>query len=334
MAHDRPKFGSLFAGIGGIDKGFEDASWETAYRVEIDESCRKVLARHWPDVPRWGDIRDVKGSELPRVDCVAAGVPCQDVSVAGKGAGLNGERTGLFYEFVRILGETRSRWFLFESVPGLLSSNERRDFWLVIHALCEVGYGLAWRVLDSRYFGVPQRRRRVYIVGHLGGPCPPEVLFERKGGNGTPETSKESGQSLAQTLSSRAGADRLSGEDNYVASTLQAEQLTKYSSQWPAGQFVTVLPMQGGIEPNRAGMEGKRRDGGPAEKIPIIPCSPPDADGMRTAPGFPGQLDACAFDWPPDAPRYRALGNAVTVNVARWIGARMLKAWAKERADG
>ena len=282
-----PTLGSLFSGIGGIDKGFQDAGWEVAYQVESDGFCNRVLQEHWPEVPRWGDIRTVRGSELPPVDCCAAGVPCQDVSVAGKRAGLNGERTGLFWEFVRILEETRPRWFLFENVPGLLSSNKGRDFWLVVHALCEVGYGLAWRVLDSRYFGVPQRRRRIYIVGRFGGPCPPQVLFE-------------SNRKLLSTLG-----------QGMVSHSIMARGRTNNSNG--AGNQVVLGTLKA------AGVDTQSRVG----YIACCESSDIDADGMREVAGIPGCLDACALDWPSDAPRYRALGNAVTVNVARWIAQRI-----------
>src|SRR5580704_10454757 len=114
-----------------------------------------------------------KYSYLPWVDCICAGVPCQDVSVAGKRAGLAGNRTVLVYEFARILRELRPTWFVFENVPGLLSSNEGRDFAEVLRLfMVECGYGVQWRVLDSQFFGVAQRRERMLVVGYFGAPCP------------------------------------------------------------------------------------------------------------------------------------------------------------------
>lgn len=141
-----------------------------------------------------------------KVWCVTAGVPCQDVSIAGRRAGLAGTRTGLFHEFARILREVRPAWFIFENVPGLLSSNQGRDFAEVLRVLMvECGYGLAWRVLDSRYFGVAQRRQRVFIVGRFGEPCPAEILFEREGSQGDSAAGRQARQDIAVPLTSGVG---------------------------------------------------------------------------------------------------------------------------------
>lgn len=165
-------FISLFAGVGGIDLGLEEAGWECRAQVEWDPACQQVLARHWPDVPRWGDVRDVSGYELPPVEMITFGSPCQDLSVAGKRAGLSGERSGLFYEAVRIIKEMRDatesvfpRWAVWENVAGAFSSNGGADFGAVLDALAECGaVDISWACLDAQWFGVPQRRRRVFVV--------------------------------------------------------------------------------------------------------------------------------------------------------------------------
>src|SRR5580765_821874 len=153
---------------------------------------------------------------LPWVDLICAGVPCQDVSIAGKRAGLAGERTGLFYEFARILRELRPTWFVFENVPGLLSSNQGRDFAEILRVLMvECGYGVCWRVLDSQFFGVAQRRRRVFIVGHLGKPCPAEILFESESGQGNFAAGQETGSGIAYALAAGSGGSKFgSGRHN------------------------------------------------------------------------------------------------------------------------
>src|SRR5262245_23048479 len=235
-ADNAPRFVSLFSGIGGFDLGLERAGWVCAGQVEINDCCARVLARHWPDTPRWGDIRDVTfphaaGEQLPEwdgvpgepergvvrdrdggapavrgqhelpvrgaVDLLCGGFPCQDLSVAGRRAGLAAPRSGLFFEFVRLARELQPRWLLLENVPGLLSSNGGDDFRVVLAALGDAGYGVGWRVLDARWFGVPQRRRRVFLVGHLGGPCPPAVLFEPEGLHGDPAPGGEAGPVFA-----------------------------------------------------------------------------------------------------------------------------------------
>lgn len=201
------KVGSLFSGVGGFDLGFERAGFEVAYQVEFDKHAQAVLKRHWPNTPLFEDVRNVTAAELPAVDVLVGGFPCQDLSVAGRRAGLAGARSGLFYEFARIIEETGPEWVVIENVPGLLSSRGGRDMGAVLGTLSELGYGWAYRVLDSQYFGVPQRRRRVFIVGRAGArsrSCA-EVLFEPESVLGNPPPSRTPGQEVAGSLGGGAG---------------------------------------------------------------------------------------------------------------------------------
>jgi len=165
---------SLFAGVGGFDLALERNGVEVVASVEIDPKASAVLAKHFPNSTIFGDIQGVTGEQLiaagftPADGIITGGFPCQDLSVAGKRAGLAGKRSGLFWEICRLLEETKADCFILENVVGLLSSNNGADMATVVEALCELGYGIAWRVLDAQYFGVPQRRRRVFIVGCLG----------------------------------------------------------------------------------------------------------------------------------------------------------------------
>jgi len=175
-------YGSLFSGVGGFDLGLDKTGMVGWWQVEIDDKCRSVLANHWPNTERFTDVKECGRHNLKQVDLICGGFPCQDVSIAGARAGLAGERSGLWYEFQRILAELKPRWVLIENVPGLLSSKSGGDFATVLQGLEELGYLGAWRTLNSRYFGVPQQRRRVFIVGYLGDGRATEVLFERKSG--------------------------------------------------------------------------------------------------------------------------------------------------------
>lgn len=221
------RFGSLFTGIGGFDLGFERAGLECAWQVEADPRCRQVLRRHWPGVPIYDDVRTV-GGELGAVDLVCGGFPCQDVSVAGRREGLAGARSGLWWEFHRILAALAPRWVCIENVPGLLSSNEGRDLGAIIGSLAELGYVGTWRVLDSQHFGVAQRRRRLFVVGHLGDEPIPEVLLEPESVCGDSPPSRGEGARGAATLTrgadsaGRGGAAGRRQEDdvNVVAHTL------------------------------------------------------------------------------------------------------------------
>jgi len=175
---------SLFAGIGGFDLAMERAGINVVATVEWDKHAQGVLARRFPNTKLYGDITGVTGEQLisagfdPANGIITGGFPCQDLSVAGRRAGLSGSRSGLFWEICRLLDETKAQSFILENVPGLLSSNEGRDMGTVIRALEERGYSIAWRVLDAQHFGVAQRRRRVFIVGHLGNDwrTPAEIL--------------------------------------------------------------------------------------------------------------------------------------------------------------
>ena len=175
---------SLFAGVGGFDLALERNGVKVVASVEIDAKARDILARHFPNSQLFNDVTTVTGQELlnagfdPKNGIIVGGFPCQDLSVAGKRAGLSGKRSGLFYEIVRLLKETKAQNFILENVPGLLSSNKGADMGAVIGALVDLGYSVAWRVLDAQHFGVPQRRRRVFIVGSLGDDwrTPAEVL--------------------------------------------------------------------------------------------------------------------------------------------------------------
>jgi DNA (cytosine-5)-methyltransferase 1 len=165
-------FVSLFAGVGGFDLGFEQAGLTCVGQIEIDKHAQKVLKKHWPHVPLHDDVTTaVEWAKeiglVGTVDIVCGGFPCQDVSVAGKRVGAGtGTRSGLFWDAIQFAREVKAQTIVLENVPGLLSSNQGRDFGVVLSTLADAGYGhIEWRVLDSQFFGVPQRRRRVFIIG-------------------------------------------------------------------------------------------------------------------------------------------------------------------------
>ena len=166
------KYGSLFSGVGGFDMGFDNAGYDCQWQVEWDKHCQQTLAYHWHNVPRYGDVQTVSGHNLEPVDVIIYGSPCQDLSVAGRRAGLDGSKSSMFFESVRIFKEMRDatggifpRVVVWENVPGALNSNQGRDFHAVLTALDDIGaVAQWWNVLDAQFFGVPQRRRRVFLV--------------------------------------------------------------------------------------------------------------------------------------------------------------------------
>jgi DNA (cytosine-5)-methyltransferase 1 len=155
-------FGSLFAGIGGFDLGFERAGMVCKWQVEIDEYANRVLAKHWPGVHRERDIRQCGEHNLERVDVICGGFPCQDISYAGQGAGLDGERSGLFFEAVRVVRELRPRVVVLENVAALLTRGLDR----VLGTLAEIGFDAEWHWLPAERLGAPHQRERCYVVAY------------------------------------------------------------------------------------------------------------------------------------------------------------------------
>jgi DNA (cytosine-5)-methyltransferase 1 len=255
---------SLFAGVGGFDLAMERNGVEVVANVEIDKQCQKVLAKHFPNAKQFSDITDVKGSDLiatgfkPNRGIITGGFPCQDLSVAGKRRGLAGERSGLFWEIARLIEETKTEWFILENVPGLLTSNKGRDFGVVIGTMADIGYSLSWRVLDAQYFGVPQRRRRVFIVGRRTGDglSPAEVLFKSEGLRRNTTQSKQKREDTATSTARSFGQSSFAGytegpatltatsykrpEDNVVVNGFTSSSFAQYT------QGVGTLRANGG----------------------------------------------------------------------------------------
>ena len=228
-----PTMGSLFDGIGGFPLIWEQTNGKgsTLWASEIEEFPIAVTKKHFPTMEHLGDITKINGAEIPKVDCIIGGSPCQDLSIAGKRAGLDGERSGLFMEQIRIIKEMREddrtsrrsdellrpRYAVWENVPGAFSSNKGEDFQAVIEEFCKIaggnitipksdrwcksgcvmgdGFSLAWTVFDSCQWSVPQRRKRICLVCDFGGHTAPEILFERKSVSRDSQQSRETGES-------------------------------------------------------------------------------------------------------------------------------------------
>lgn len=201
--------GSLFDGSGGFPLAALTCGIKPIWSSEVEPFPIRVTQKNLPQVKHLGDIKDIDGSEIEPVDIITFGSPCQDLSIAGKRAGLEGEKSNLFYEAIRVIKEMRCktngkypRYLLWENVPGAFSSNKGEDFRCVLEEITRIknsavklsrpsrwqsageilgdDFSLAWRVLDSKYFGVPQRRRRIFLVADLDGGSSREILFEQK----------------------------------------------------------------------------------------------------------------------------------------------------------
>jgi len=355
-------FGSLFSGIGGFDLGFEQAGMKCAWQCEIDKQARSVLAAHWPNTAIIEDVRNVGTGTVEHVDLICGGFPCQDVSVAGKREGLAGERSGLWFEFLRVLDELRPQWAVIENVPGLLSSNKGRDFATILQGLVKCGYGVSWRILDAQYFGVAQRRRRVFIVGSLGDGRSAEVLFEREGLFGHPPKINEQWQGITPPIANGINGSGLRGRQPGSAATLVGAAVAFQQNQRneirDLGDLVGSIQAQPGMKQqnyvffggnNRSGtinqstaLNTKQRRDFNSETF-ILGDGRPGRATLRqgrttelySSHGRPRRLTPIECErlqgfpdnWTSgqkDAARYRQLGNAVAVSVAQWIASRIL----------
>lgn len=220
---------SLFSGVGGFDMGLEAAGFETIFQCEWDKHCTKVLEKHWPNVPKWEDVSTLTGAHVLEMagapDLVAWGSPCQDLSVAGKRAGLSGAKSGLFHEGIRIIKEIREltnneypRFSIWENVPGALSSNRGADFGIVLDEMAQAGaLELEWAVLDAQYFGVAQRRRRIFLTSIFrpsdASRSRGKIFPVAEGMLRNSKTRSKKGQSTATATTSSVGASSSTGDD-------------------------------------------------------------------------------------------------------------------------
>lgn len=206
------KYVSIFSGIEAATVAWHPLGWEPLAFSEIDPFPSTVLQHHYPDIPNLGDITKIDWSPyVGAADIVVGGSPCQSFSVAGKREGLAGA-SGLMFEYIRAVRELRPRWFVWENVPGAFTSGGGEAYRQLLSEMDALGYGLAWRVLDAQFFGVAQRRERVFLVGSLGTMRCAEVLFERESLSWDHQSSRQKRQALTEEAQERVGeADHDSG---------------------------------------------------------------------------------------------------------------------------
>ena len=195
------RYGSVCSGVEAASLAWEPLGWQPAWFAEIEPFPAAVLAHHWPQVPNRGDMTNFMEWDDEPINLLVGGTPCQSFSVAGLRRGLDDPRGNLMLAYLAIARRYRPEWLVWENVPGVLSSNDGRDFGTFLGGLAELGYGFAFRVLDAQYFGVPQRRRRVFVVGHLGDwRRAAAVLFERASLQGDSFARTKTGQDVAGTV--------------------------------------------------------------------------------------------------------------------------------------
>ena len=219
-------YGSVCSGVEAASLAWEGLGWKPSFFSEIEDAPRAVLQHHWPDVPLHGDFTTIKENDYAPIDLLVGGTPCQDFSIAGLRKGIAGHRGNLTLEFLRLVERLHPRWIVWENVPGVLSIDEGKAFGAFGGGRGECGYGIAYRVLDAQYYGVPQRRRRVFVVGHLGDWRPSAaVLFDGESLFGNPAPSRQTGEGFTHDVApsikaSGVGFERsgnIRGKDPVVA---------------------------------------------------------------------------------------------------------------------
>ncbi len=342
------KIGSLFSGIGGLDLGLEWAGvGRTVWQVERDPFCRSVLERHWPNAARFDDVRTVGAHNLEPVDVICGGFPCQDISYAGKGLGLSGERSGLWYEFARIVGEMGPRFVVVENVAALIT----RGIGDVLGTLSDLGYDAQWRAIRASDVGAPHRRERIFIVAYArrwGVQLVGERGFVRgaaSSDSGDGNQRERHGDAAGGSSEDLANANEHGPQGKRLCGILNGERAT-------LGDHVDGCSRAESLgDSDRAQFDGSTGPGNNRERRPRVrpPGGRKESRGRgqtqplmgRAAHGLPERLDRWPArpgepqaDW--EAPRtvekaanraarLRALGNAVVPQVGAEIGKWLLK---------
>ena len=291
----RYKINSFFSGIGGFDIAFEKNGFTTQLLCEINPFCNQILNKHWPNVRKILDINTIELKDIPNAKLWCGGFPCQDISIArgsSQRLGLNGVRSGLFFKFAELISKKKPEIIIIENVAGLFNSNKGRDFGVILQTLSSLGYGISWRLLNSRYFGVPQSRMRIYICCWLNNPQNAlKVMFD-KCGSQKPKNERIDFITEANKINEYPKVPK-------VAYCLAASSGRHTGTDWSRTYVVCN--------------NGVRR------------LSPLESERLQ---GFPDNWtnpneDNDTKDENIDTLRYTAIGNAVTIPVVEWIAKKV-----------
>lgn len=306
------RYVSLFSGIEAATVAWQPLGFEAVAFSEIDPFPCAVLQERFSDVPNLGDITQIDWRSLRgAVDLVVGGSPCQSFSVAGKRTGLEGQ-SGLMWEYIRAVSDLRPQWILWENVPGVFSIDKGRAFATLLCALEELGYGLAWRVLDAQFYGVAQRRRRVFLVGHASVGCAVSVLFECDSVSGNTQSSKEKRAVLTSTAKKGVrGCYSLAGN------TIGRQECNGGNGTGYDEEVSYTLDTVDRHAVCFAENTHKMSSGYVVRRL-----TPTECERLQ---GFPDGWTDIEYKGKPanDGPRYKALGNSMAVPVMRWLGERI-----------
>jgi DNA (cytosine-5)-methyltransferase 1 len=339
------KYGSVCSGVEAASLAWEPLGWQPQWFSEIDKFPSAVLQHHWPDVPNLGDMtsNEFRNNATP-VDLIVGGTPCQSFSVAGLRKGLDDQNGNLALEFCRLIDRATPKWFVWENVPGVLSSNKGKDFGSIVGAMAEIGYNVAWRILDAQHFGTPQRRRRIFLIGHIGadGRQAAAVLFDSHSLQGHSAPSQNAQQAKTENVAppvtdgppfSRAGNQQIANALIVVAETVGPVTARKGRNAGASNDDVTadhlicVNAREDPIYLSGKDLPLGALDRGHAIATPmqVRRLTPRECERLQGMPD-----DHTRIPWRnkpaedcPDTPRYKAIGNSMAVPVMRWIGQRI-----------
>lgn len=286
------KINSFFAGIGGFDVAFQQCGFKTIMLCEIDQFCNKILNKHWPNVKKLDNIITATPDDIDDADVWCGGFPCQDISLArGRNGrlGLDGERSGLFYTYANLIEEKKPSVVILENVQGLFSSNGGRDFGIILQKMTSMGYSVGWRLVNSRYFGVPQSRTRVYLCCWQGAVDKAlHVMFDKKGAH----VVKNERKGFLSESNAPDEYPKVPEVSYCIAATTGRHTGTDWSR--------TYVVCEDGIR-----------------RLTPIEC--------ERLQGFPDDWTLIENEEDINSLRYKAIGNAVSVPVVRWLASRIYK---------
>ena len=352
-------YGSVCSGIEAASVAWEPLGLKPEWFSEIDPFACAVLAHHWSSVPNLGDVNFAdRHEQFTRPDIIVGGTPCQSFSRAGNKEGFDDPRGQLTHSFIRLIGAARPQWFVWENVWNVLSINGGRDFATIIGQMDELGYGVAWRILDAQHFGVPQRRRRLFVVGCLGDwRAAGKVLFEPESLHWNPKTNGKTKGSITGIPQGGSGVhgngrrptpfvkicrpDKRDGREIWRQSEL-CPTLTGFELTGSTVRSSVAI-----VEPNRISHTLTKRCESCTEDrtgrgTPLVAVgrrarklTPRECERLQ---GFPD--DHTRVPWRnkppercPDTPRYKAIGNSMAVPVMQWIGKRLLAVHQEQGFD-
>jgi DNA (cytosine-5)-methyltransferase 1 len=320
---------SVCSGIEAASVAWKPLGWNPRGFSEIEAFPISVLKHHYPTTPNYGDITNHENWKISQgdIDIIVGGTPCQSFSTAGRRLGLEDPRGRIMHAYLGLVRRLLPAWVVWENVPGVLSSGGGRDFASFIGPLARMGYTVGWRVLDAQWFGVPQRRRRVFVVASLGTPGSHQVLFERESLFGDPPASGASRQGnsgaiadCAATVSSKwhKGTGGPSGDEcqnlTVFRKSRRAQSVHDHETWVPASVSNTLNQFD----------VGERDTHGVLTDLGVRRLTPVECERLQ---GFPDNWTLVPHKGKPasDGPRYKAIGNSMAVPVMRWIGQRISK---------